>query len=171
MLKENEANQGEAGIAEDTLLRTIEKFNVEYCLALDEGRLYDWANFFTQDCRYIILSRENFDAGLPVGLVYCEGRPMLEDRATAILETSMFAPRYLRHFVTNTFVHYKEGDEIHSGSNYLLTQVLMDKPNATMHQIGRYVDRFVHEEGVLKLKERQCIYDNLLLENSLVYPV
>lgn len=171
MLKAKESNYGEARIAEDTLLRAVEKFNVEYCLALDEGRLYDWTSFFTEDCLYIIFSRENFDAGLPVGLVYCEGRAMLQDRATAILETSMFAPRYLRHFVTNTFVHYTEDGEICAGANYLLTQVLMDKPNATMHQVGRYEDRFVQEEGVLKLKERQCIYDNLLLENSLVYPV
>ena len=158
-------------LAEDKLLRAVESFNVDYCLALDEGRLYDWEKFFTEDCLYIILARENFDAGLPVGLVYCEGKAMIQDRATTILEKSMFAPRYLRHFVTNTFVRPSEDGEIHAGANYQLTQVLMDKPAATLHQVGRYVDRFVLEDGALKLRERRCVYDNLLLENSLVYPV
>jgi len=171
MLKKNESNTGEQQFTAVTLLRGIEEFNVTYCQALDEGRLYDWAEFFVEDALYVILSRENHDAGLPVGLVYCEGRAMMQDRAMTILETSMFAPRYLRHFVTNTHAHLTEDGDIYAGANYLLTQVLMDNPTAALHQVGRYIDRFVQEEGRLKLKERRCIYDNLLLDNSLVYPV
>jgi hypothetical protein len=36
---------------------------------------------------------ENAERGLPVGLVYAEGRDMLRDRAVAISRTQMFAPR------------------------------------------------------------------------------
>ncbi|MFP5512829.1 MAG: aromatic-ring-hydroxylating dioxygenase subunit beta, partial [Alphaproteobacteria bacterium] len=82
---------------EQLLLRAeIDDFNAAYAGALDDGRLQDWPGFFTDDAFYLITSRENHDAGLPVGLVYCEGAGMIRDRAFAIGKTAMFAPRYLR---------------------------------------------------------------------------
>jgi anthranilate 1,2-dioxygenase small subunit len=45
----------------------IESFNARYAQALDEQRLADWTEMFTDDARYVIVSRENFDRGLPVG--------------------------------------------------------------------------------------------------------
>lgn len=158
-------------LSSDLLLKRIEAFNVDYTRALDEFRLYDWVDFFTPECLYVVLSRENFDNGLPVGLVYADSQKMLYDRATTILETAMFAPRYLRHFVSNTSVEETSEGEIKSRSNYFLTQVLMDQPSATIHQVGQYFDSFVLVDGQLKLSERKCVYDNLLLNTALIYPV
>ncbi|MEO1902507.1 MAG: aromatic-ring-hydroxylating dioxygenase subunit beta [Alcanivorax sp.] len=164
-------DQAAPGLDQGQLVPAIERFNTDYCRALDDGRLHDWVEFFTEDAYYVVSGRENHDANLPVGLVYCEGKGMLKDRALAILETSMFAPRYLRHFVTNTYAEPRDDGTIVAGANYMLTQVLMDQPTATLHQVGCYLDRFVFEQGELKLKERRAIYDNLLLNNDLVYPV
>ncbi|MBF1802302.1 aromatic-ring-hydroxylating dioxygenase subunit beta [Alloalcanivorax profundimaris] len=164
-------NQAAPGLGQAQLVHAIERFNTDYCRALDEGRLHDWVEFFTEDAYYVVSGRENHTANLPVGLVYCEGKGMLKDRALAILETSMFAPRYLRHFVTNTYAEPQDDGTIVAGANYMLTQVLMDQPTATLHQVGCYLDRFVFENGELKLQERRAIYDNLLLNNDLVYPV
>jgi 3-phenylpropionate/cinnamic acid dioxygenase small subunit len=161
----------DVNLSSETLLKQVEAFNVSYCHALDEGRLYDWVDFFVSDCFYIVLSRENYDSNLPVGLVYADSQKMLLDRATTILETAMFAPRYLRHFVSNTAVEETSEGDIISRSNYFLTQVLMDQPQATIHQVGQYLDKFVYLDGALKLKERQCVYDNLLLDTALIYPV
>ena len=36
-----------------------------YVSALDNDRLEAWAEFFTEDCRYEIIPKENVDAGLP----------------------------------------------------------------------------------------------------------
>ena len=164
-------NPAAPGLDQGQLVHAIERFNTDYCRALDDGRLHDWVEFFTEDANYVVSGRENHDANLPVGLVYCEGKGMLKDRALAILETSMFAPRYLRYFVTNTYAEPQDDGTIVAGANYMLTQVLMDQPTATLHQVGCYLDRFVFEQGELKLKERRAIYDNLLLNNDLVYPV
>ena len=164
-------DQAAPGLDQGQLVHAIERFNTDYCRALDDGRLHDWVEFFTEDACYVVSGRENHDAKLPVGLVYCEGKGMLKDRALAILETSMFAPRYLRHFVTNTYAEPQDDGTIVAGANYMLTQVLMDQPTTTLHQVGCYLDRFVFENGELKLQERRAIYDNLLLNNDLVYPV
>jgi anthranilate 1,2-dioxygenase small subunit len=157
----------------DTWRRRVDAFHAAYCDALDAGRLADWPAFFTEDCFYRITARENRDLGLPVGLVYCEGRAMLRDRAFAIEKTAMHAPRYLRHFITNVRIDSIDegGTVIHARANYLLFQVLMDRPNATLHQMGEYHDVFRVEGDSLLLASRDCVYDNALIDNALVYPV
>lgn len=151
----------------------IEEFNVAYCRALDEGRLMDWVEFFAEDAFYVVTARENHDAGLPVGLVYCEGKGMIHDRAFAILETAMYAPRYLRHYVSNLHLAgIGEDGSVEAESNYLLLQTLMDRPEPGLQQVGGYRDRFVRgADGRLLLARRICVYDNLLVDNALVYPV
>src|SRR6201996_9817354 len=81
------------------LQRELEEFNSAYAAALDEDRLVDWAEMFTDDGFYVVISRENADHNMPVGLIYCENKGMLLDRAFALNNTAMFAPRYLRHIV------------------------------------------------------------------------
>ena len=56
---------------------------------------------FTDDAFYLVISRENADRNMPVGLIYCENKGMIHDRAFATEKTEMFAPRYLRHIVGN----------------------------------------------------------------------
>jgi anthranilate 1,2-dioxygenase small subunit len=152
------------------LRQEIEEFHAEYGAALDEDRIADWPSFFTEDAVYRISGRENVEAGLPVGLVYCEGMGMLRDRALAIAKTEMFAPRYLQHHVTNVRVLSVAEGVVAAQSNYLILQTLVDEPT-TLHQAGRYYDRFTRIEGRLLLRERHCVYDTLLIDNSLVMPV
>jgi len=151
----------------------IDELNIAYCRALDEGRLMDWVELFSEDARYVVTARENHDAGLPVGLVYCEGKGMIHDRAFAILETAMYAPRYLRHLVSNLHILGISPDgAVETESNYLLLQTLMDRPEPRLQQVGRYLDRYLRTpEGRLLLAERICVYDSLLVDNALVYPV
>ena len=158
---------------EAMLLRhEIETFNARYAAALDEQRLTDWTEMFTEDAFYVVLSRENADAGLPVGLIYCEGRGMIRDRAFALEKTAMFAPRYLRHIVGNLLVEPAGADgTIKARANYVVLQVLYDRPDATLHQVGVYHDVFRREVGGLKLHERRCVYDNLLVPNALCLPI
>ena len=150
----------------------IETFNSVYAAALDEQRLDDWAEMFTEDGFYVVLSRENADRGLPVGLIYCEGKGMIRDRAFALKETSMFAPRYLRHFIANLTVENEEPDGlIRARANYVVMEVLLDRPDAKLHQVGVYRDVFRRVDGICKLVERRCIYDNLLVPTALCLPV
>lgn len=147
-------------------------FNTVYAAALDEQRLADWAEMFTEDALYVVVSRENYERELPVGLIYCENRGMIRDRAFALKETAMFAPRYLRHIVGNQLILGEDADgTIRAQANYVVLQVLFDRPDATLHQVGTYYDRFRRVDGGLKLAERRCVYDNLLVPNALCLPV
>ncbi|HXA71313.1 MAG TPA: aromatic-ring-hydroxylating dioxygenase subunit beta [Stellaceae bacterium] len=164
-----ESGRASAGLRE--LRLEIEEFNAEYAAVLDAGRVQDWPQFFTEDAIYRVTGRENADAGLPVGLVYCEGIGMMRDRALAISRTTMFAPRYLLHQVTNTRVLALDpSGEISAEANYALFETLVDE-KTTLQQVGRYHDRFVRQDGRLKLKARHCVYDSLIIDTALIYPV
>jgi anthranilate 1,2-dioxygenase small subunit len=148
----------------------VEDFHARYCHTLDLGDLEDWPAYFTDDCLYVVIARENQEAGMPVGLVYCEGRGMIRDRAYAVKHTQMFAPRYLQHFVSNVLVCRADASEIRAISSYMLLQTLVESPT-TLHQSGRYFDTFVRRDGRMLIKERRCVYDTTLIANDLVYPV
>jgi anthranilate 1,2-dioxygenase small subunit len=150
----------------------IELFNAAYATALDEQRLVDWVEMFTDDGVYTVISRENADRGMPVGLIYCENKNMISDRAFALDKTAMFAPRYLRHIIGNLQVlgEDEEGG-IRARANYVVIQVLFDRPDAKLHQVGVYYDKFRRIGDQLKLTERRCVYDNLLVDNALCLPV
>ena len=51
-----------------------------------------------------------------------------------------------------------------------MLQTLVDE-KTTIHQAGTYFDRFAQAGGRLLLRERHCVYDSLLIDNSLVMPV
>lgn len=154
------------------LRHEIEAFNNAYCAALDSQLLEQWVTFFTEDAFYSVISRENHDAGFPVGLIHCEGRGMLHDRAFALLKTSMFGPRYLRHMVSNLAVEPEASDgTIRARANYVVFEVLTDRPDARLHQVGYYRDVFRREDGTIKLADRRCVYDNLLVPTALCIPV
>jgi anthranilate 1,2-dioxygenase small subunit len=150
----------------------VEKFNTAYAAALDEQRLTDWVEMFTDDAFYTVISRENVDKGMLAGLIYCDSKGMICDRAFALEKTAMFAPRYLRHLISNLqIVGADQHGAIQARANYVVIQVLYDRPDAKLHQIGVYHDVFRRVDGVLKLAERRCIYDSLLVDNALCLPV
>ena len=172
MLAANPSLANAEHLGEILLRYEIEQFNSVYATALDDQRLADWTEMFTEDASYVVLSRENEDRGYPVGLIYCENRGMIRDRAFAIEKTAMFAPRYLRHMISNVQVLGElENGDIRARANYLVLQVLFDRPDATIHQVGSYHDVFRRTEAGLKLAQRRCIYDNLLVPNALCLPV
>lgn len=152
------------------LRHEIEEFNADYCATLDANDIESWPEFFTEDGLYRVTARENVDLGLPVGLVYAEGRDMMHDRAAAIARTQMFAPRYMLHVLSNTRVISETDGEIQAKTAFLLMQTLVEGPT-TLHLAGVYHDRFVRLAGSLKLIERQVVHDTNILANDLVYPV
>ena len=148
----------------------VEDLYAEYCAALDEGRYEDWAALFTEDCLYRIVPRDNHDRGLPLAIMHCESRAMLEDRVTAIRETSFYAPRMLRHIISGIRVELAQDGAIGGKANYLVLQTLAEQPT-TLFNAGRYLDIIVRDGGRLRFQQRLCIFDSIVVPNSLIVPI
>jgi 3-phenylpropionate/cinnamic acid dioxygenase small subunit len=75
-----------------------------YSASLDERRYSNWASLFTDNAVYRLVPKENYDRNLPIAIIYCDGKGMIEDRAFTTVETTIAQPRSLRHFVTGIAV-------------------------------------------------------------------
>src|ERR1700731_4132934 len=79
----------------------LEELYTDYVHCLDADELERWPDFFTEDCFYRITSAENYEAGLPLGLIYATSRNMLKDRISALREANIYEPQRYRHLVSS----------------------------------------------------------------------
>ncbi len=161
---------GAQAVPNASLRAALRDFHDDYISCLDTGELERWPDFFVEDCRYRVLSRENHDAGLPLSLIYCDGRDMLLDRVTALRETTVFEPRSLRHFVSAVRVLDVDGSLIRAEANFMIVESLSDR-DPVVNMAGRYLDTFVDTGERLLLKDRWCVHDNYRIRTSLIIPV
>jgi len=150
--------------------RRLEELYALYGELLDDGPLEDWPSLFTEDCSYLVVPRDNFEQDLPLAIIRCESRGMLEDRVRSVQETIMFEPRYLRHQITNIRGTVREDGGFDVLANYLVIEVLPDELPKIL-SVGRYLDIVVEEEDELRFAEKWVVYDSVLVPNTIVYPL
>jgi anthranilate 1,2-dioxygenase small subunit len=148
----------------------LEELYADYVACLDDDDLERWPEFFTEECVYKIISRENFERGLPLALILCESKGMLKDRVVAVRRTSIYAPRALRHLVSSIRITTEAEQAITVRANYAVFETPLDEPTRVFNA-GKYVDRLVRDQGALKFSEKLCVFDSVLVPGSLIYPI
>lgn len=142
----------------------------DYAACVDNTKFEAWPDFFTDECTYRIVSRENYDAGLPMSSLMLESKAMLLDRVYGMNDTIYHAPYLQRHVISAPRIHSVEGGVIRAEANYVVLGTKLDVPTEVFNA-GRYLDTIVTENGKLKFKERVCVFDGELVPNSIVYPI
>ena len=141
-----------------------------YFDTLDAGRLEEWPDFFATECRYRIISRENYEAGQGLCIMQADSKGMLTDRVRAILKTQVYAPRYCRRFYSGLRIVKAVDGELEVRQNVLIVQTLLNKPSEILG-CGAGHDRLVQSEsGELKFTDRTLIFDTEMIRNSVIYP-
>jgi salicylate 5-hydroxylase small subunit len=141
-----------------------------YDAALDENELEKWPEFFTEACLYKVIPRENYELGLPVGMLSFESRAMLADRVVALRETMFFAPRTLRRLVGAPALRVIGPDGYRLTATFALFETMLNEPSALL-LCGRFYDRVVEDGGDLWFAERVCVTDATNVPTSLVFPI
>ena len=160
-----------SGDRPDAALRfEIEDLYAEYADVLDTEDLERWPELFVEDAFYDVIPRENFERDMPLAIMRCESRAMMQDRVRAIRETLMFEPRYVRHLISSFRIAANGDGAIDVTANYAVLETLPDEMTKVLNA-GRYVDMLVREDGKLRFKQKRCVYDSSVVPNSLVYPV
>ena len=153
------------------LHRRIEDLYADYARVLDDGPLEQWPELFAEDSLYLVIPRDNYDKGLPMAVMRCESRGMLEDRVRAVQETIMHEPRYLRHQITNISATQTAEGQINVAANYSVFEVL-DGELPRVFSVGRYIDVIrATADGTLQFQEKRVVYDSVLVPNTIVYPL
>jgi len=144
-------------------------FYDDYYNALDDVRLDAWPEFFTEDCTYRVIPRENFEAGYALSTIYAESRGMLIDRVMGVTRTQMFAPRYYRRFPGPLRIVAREGDAVRVRHNLLVVQTMIDQKTEIVLSAVCH-DLLVPSDSGLRLRERIVVFDSEMIPNSLIYP-
>ena len=155
----------------DTELRLdIAALYADYAACLDNGEFQAWPEFFTEECRYRVVARENHAEGLPLSVSDLRSRNALKDRVYGIEDTIFHAPYYQRHIIGPARIRGREGDVISTEANYLVIRTKRDL-RSDLFNAGRYLDKIVRAGDRLLFAEKICVYDSEIIPNSLIYPV
>jgi anthranilate 1,2-dioxygenase small subunit len=141
-----------------------------YAQCIDDDKLENWPDFFTDSCLYRIIPRENHEVGLPTAVMWCDSRGMLEDRVTALRHANVYQVQWYRHLLSNPVITSEDGNTFNVQSNYAVFKTCNDG-ESTVYNVGRYVDVIVRDNGVLKFKERSAIFDTHKITTLMVIPI
>ena len=141
-----------------------------YASTVDAGDWDGWCDFFTDDCIYRLVPRENHERGLPLATLSFESKGMLKDRAYAIRETLFHDPYYQRHVVGAPRVLAVQGDRFDCEANYAVFRTKLSELT-TVFNVGRYLDIVARTPQGLKFASRVCVYDSEMIPNSIIYPI
>jgi anthranilate 1,2-dioxygenase small subunit/terephthalate 1,2-dioxygenase oxygenase component beta subunit len=146
----------------------IEDLHARYCHALDTDALEAWPDFFTEKGVYRITTAENEARGLPMPVLYCEGRAMLRDRIASLRHANIYEPQRYRHIVSSLLVGEKSGNAVKASASFLVVRI-MDNGEATFFASGRYEDTIALP--AMKLEQRVVVCDSRRFDTLLAIPL
>ena len=148
----------------------VEDLYARYVKCLDAADFAAWPEFFIDDCTYKVQARENYDRKLPLAIIALESRAMLKDRVFGITTTLYHQPYYQRHVISSFLIDERVDGALAVEANYAVFRTKQNNLTEVFNT-GRYYDVLVRAGGVLKFRDKLCVYDSELIPNSLIYPV
>jgi anthranilate 1,2-dioxygenase small subunit len=159
-----------AGI--ETIVRRLEleQLYTDYVHCLDADELEHWPDFFVEDCFYRITSAENYEAGLPLGLIYATSRNMLKDRVSALREANIYEPQRYRHVISSVKIAGEADGRLDLVANLLVVRTMQDG-DMTIFAAGRYVDQVRRDGNGWKFVKKNVVLDSRQIDTLLAIPI
>jgi 3-phenylpropionate/cinnamic acid dioxygenase small subunit len=148
----------------------VENLNARYVAAIDDDRLEDWPAFFTDPCRYEIISAENVAQGMPLGVFFADSRAMLADRVASLRRANIYESQRYRHIVSSTLVLAEEQNFVRAQANFLVVRIMLDG-EMRLFMSGRYRDTIDLSGATPLFKEKRAIFDNRRIDTLLALPI
>jgi 3-phenylpropionate/cinnamic acid dioxygenase small subunit len=148
----------------------IDELIAAYAECIDDDRLEEWPDFFVENCRYLITSRESHAAGYRHGIVYAASRGMLEDRVLALRRANIFEPHRYRHIIGPIRIGGVADGVAEVRSNFIAVRIMHDG-ETSLFASGRYLDRIDVSALPYRFIERLVILDSQKIDTLLVIPL
>jgi anthranilate 1,2-dioxygenase small subunit len=140
----------------------------EYGALLDLAEYDEWLGLFAAECRYSVVSRENYDRGLPAALIFCDSRAMLDDRIRALREANKYNIHTDRHLIGLPRLTDANGLAIEAPFTVCQT----DQEGATrLFATGLYHDRLEWAGTALKIRDKLVLLDTFAIPTLLATPL
>ena|SRR5262249_50312842 len=144
--------------------------NARYAEAIDEGRLEEWPDFFTDDGKYRVTTAENVAQNLPLSLIYATSRAMLRDRVRALREANIYEAQRYRHMLGPSRIEPAESGALRVRTSFMVARI-MHTGETTLFATGSYVDRVVLDGEAARFAERTVILDSRQIDTLLAIPL
>jgi anthranilate 1,2-dioxygenase small subunit len=142
----------------------------EYGALLDSAKYDEWLGLFTQECRYQVMPRENYDRSLPAALIFCDTRAVLEDRVRALREANKYNIHSDRHLIGLPRLLSAESEQQVIEAPFAVFQT--DQEGSTrLFATGLYRDRLELAEGGLKIRDKLVLLDTFAVPTLLATPL
>ena len=142
----------------------------DYAAYLDDNRLEEWLEFFTEDCAYRVISQENEAQGLPICLILCTNRNMLRDRIASLRKANKYNPHTDRHIVSAPRFLSGEGGIFAVETSYAVYQTDQEG-ESRLFSVGCYRDLIVLQNGTPKFKDKTVITNTAAIPTMLATPL
>lgn len=155
----------------ETAMRAgIQELIAAYAECIDDDRLEEWPDFFVEDCRYLITSRQSHEAGYRHGVVYAASKGMLVDRILALRRANIFEAHRYRHIVGPIRIGSIADGIAEVRSNFVAVRIMHDG-EMSLFAAGRYLDRVAVAAEPYRFVERLVILDSEKIDTLLVIPL
>jgi 3-phenylpropionate/cinnamic acid dioxygenase small subunit len=141
-----------------------------YGALIDAADFDAWLQLFAADCTYHIMPRENYERGLPAGLVFCDNRAVLEDRIGALREANKYNIHTDRHLIGMPRRVGEDAEGILVEAPFAVYQSDQEG-ESRLFATGLYRDRIVAEGGILKFRDKLVLLDTFAVPSLLATPL
>ena len=159
-----------AWTGDPALCRRVEDLLYKYVHLIDDDDLEAWPDLFVEDGVYRVTTRENFDAGLPLSIIYCDGRGMMADRISALRSANIYEPQCYCHIISAVRLMDHRNDVVSVRSNFVVVRTMIEGETIVFAS-GRCFDKIVEADGALKFAERTVVLDSRSIDTLLVIPL
>lgn len=168
----DEIETSEASVAEMLLQFQVDRFYYHEANLLDDRRIEEWLELFSDDTHYFMpvrrtrtareLSKEFTQPGEMA--FFDDTKQILESRVKKLLSGTAWAedpPSRTRHIITNIVVSEDRGEELDVRSNFLLYRTRLKSEELTW--IGSRKDVLRRSEGSFLIAKRHIYLEQTLL--------
>ena len=156
-------------VVSDAVRHQIEALNTRYIRAIDDDVLEDWPKLFTDPCFYRIVSRENFARNLPLSMMECASRGMLEDRVTGYRRVNIYEPQRYTHMLSGMVIEPVDATHVRCKQNYAVIRTMVTG-EMMIFSAGVYLDR-VRLGDEAQFEERIVVQESRRVDTLLVIPL
>jgi anthranilate 1,2-dioxygenase small subunit len=167
----NELASTTAARVDPALREKIENLINDYANALDDEEIDRWPQFFTESAVYHVTTRENHDAGLPIGVIRCVGRGMMLDRVKAFHTANIFEPHVYNHILGRPSLSISQSTGIWTSRCNFQVVRIMQEGRSDLYATGKYLDSIVLENGSPRFQERIVVLDSRHVDILMVVPI
>jgi 3-phenylpropionate/cinnamic acid dioxygenase small subunit len=148
----------------------VQDLNARYVQALDDNLLDSWPDFFIEQGRYVLTTAENFERGLPLGLIYATSRAMLRDRVRSLRDANVYEPQRYRHVIGAPLVEPAADGSVRARTNFMVARI-MHTGETVLFASGRYHDLIVRNADGARFAEKVVVLDSRLIDTLLAIPL